>query len=252
MTSVRMPPAGAEERDYFASMIRWHRDPASGTARRERTVLALLDVRPGETVLDVGAGPGTLAALLAAHGARVVALDPSAMAVAMGRALVREEAPTGAALLLRADGRDLPLADASADAAALCDVVEHLPDDAQDRLLRELRRVLRPRGRLVVTTWPNAANPWWRLRYLRGRGPSFDAFPTSRGRLLRGLARAGFRARKVVLSNWYTDVGVARWRIDGLRGGRVDRAAEALLARLPAPIGDLFASSIAVLASRAD
>ena len=49
---------------------------------------------------------------------------------------------------VRADARELPYADATFDAAYLVTVLGEIPD--QDAALRELRRVLKPEGRLVV------------------------------------------------------------------------------------------------------
>jgi SAM-dependent methyltransferase len=92
---------------------------------------------PGRAVADVGAGTGKLTRLLAATGARVVAVEP----VAEMRVLI-----TGVEVL---DGtaEALPLADASVDVVAVAQAF-HWFD--HDRALPELHRVLRPGGWLAL------------------------------------------------------------------------------------------------------
>jgi SAM-dependent methyltransferase len=112
-----------------------------------------LDVRPGQLVLDLGAGTGRHAFEALRRGARVIALDP-------GRADLRQArdwiAAMGAAGEARADGwpvagdgRRLPFADGAFDRVILSEVLEHVPEDVA--VLAEVRRVLRPEGRLAVS-----------------------------------------------------------------------------------------------------
>lgn len=101
----------------------------------------LLDlVRPlaaGKRVLDFGAGSGTFAGRLAAEGADVWCVEPDAE-------LRRELERRG----LRASAGTEELAPASIDLAYSFNVLEHIADDAA--ALRELRRVLKPGGKLVL------------------------------------------------------------------------------------------------------
>lgn len=101
---------------------------------------------PGLDVLEAGCGEGYGAALLTAAGARVVALDYDACATAHVRATY-PELP-----VLRGNLVDLPFADASFDLVASLQTIEHLWD--QPGFVAECVRVLRPGGRLVLTT-PN-------------------------------------------------------------------------------------------------
>jgi SAM-dependent methyltransferase len=81
-----------------------------------------------------------------AQGAEVVALDGSGVVTARASANARA---LGVRLgLLRADIRDLPLADASFDLAYTMGTIEHIAEYRQ--ALAELRRVLRPGGRAIV------------------------------------------------------------------------------------------------------
>jgi SAM-dependent methyltransferase len=95
-----------------------------------------------ERVLDVGAGEGQIARLLADHGAElVVGIDPTDNQVT--EAVSRGGKP----LYLRGGAAALPFADASFDAAVACLVFEHI--DEVDDAIDEVARVLRPGGRFV-------------------------------------------------------------------------------------------------------
>jgi 2-polyprenyl-3-methyl-5-hydroxy-6-metoxy-1,4-benzoquinol methylase len=78
------------------------------------------------------------------------------------------------------DAEPCPAEDAAFDAIVASDIIEHLVNS--DRFVIELRRVLRPGGRLVVTT-PNLAFWWSRIRLLRGRVPWLYPGPSSTVRI---------------------------------------------------------------------
>ena len=117
---------------------------------QRREVLRLLALLPGEHVVDVGAGPGFLAAEMAAvvgRSGRVIAVDPSASMRDLARARgVDMEVVDGSA-------EALPLADGTLDAAVATQVLEYVPD--VPGALAEIRRVLRPGGRVLLldTDW---------------------------------------------------------------------------------------------------
>jgi len=116
-------------------------------AEYERPAVRVLlgDVR-GLDVLDAGAAAGEHSAWLLAHGARVVAIDASEAMVDLSRARLGD-----AATVLCADlARPLPLARASVDAVLSSLTLHYLEDWIPT--LREFARVLRPGGRLVLST----------------------------------------------------------------------------------------------------
>jgi arsenite methyltransferase len=122
---------------------------------QRRGVRQALGLRPGERVLDVGVGPGLLAAEMAAEvgpGGRVCGVDVSEpmLALARGRATAPGAAPVE---LRRADATRLPYPAASFDAAVSTQVLEYVAD--VPGALAELHRVLRPGGRVLVldTDW---------------------------------------------------------------------------------------------------
>lgn len=115
----------------------------------------LLGPIEGAAIVDVGSGPGIYARDLALRGARVTAVDS---APAMRAGAIAEAEATGVVIEV-ADGEAnaLPFPDATFDAATLVQVIEYVPDAVG--ALREIARVLRPGGALLVcdTDWATAA-----------------------------------------------------------------------------------------------
>jgi arsenite methyltransferase len=122
---------------------------------QRRLTRAALAVSAGERVLDIGSGPGLLAAELAQEAGadgHVHGIDPSESMLAMARRrpVGRDAAPMD---FQAGDALALPVADASFDAAVSTQVLEYVED--VPAALAEARRVLRPGGRLLVldTDW---------------------------------------------------------------------------------------------------
>lgn len=133
----------------------------------DRTVKALgfiAAASPG-TVLDIGAGDGVPAEMIReATGAAVVAVDVSATSVA----LCAERGID--CQVVNLNGEPLPFDAGTFDLVHIGDVIEHVLDP--DFVLAEIRRVLRPDGRLVLTT-PNLAYLPNRILLLLGIQPLF-------------------------------------------------------------------------------
>lgn len=127
--------------------------PAEETPKR--AALALLAVRPGERVLEVGVGTGRVLVQLAraaAEGASplVNGLDLSPTMINLANEQARAAGLAHAVELRVGDARALPYGDASFDAAFSSYVLDLLPAVEIARALGELRRVLRPGGRLAL------------------------------------------------------------------------------------------------------
>jgi demethylmenaquinone methyltransferase/2-methoxy-6-polyprenyl-1,4-benzoquinol methylase len=123
--------------------------------RATRQALAL---RPGDRLLDVGAGTGVSTAELARSGAYAVGSDISLGMLAAGR----RRRPT--VPLLAGDALALPFADGTFDAVTISFALRNVTD--ADAALRELARVTRPGGRLVVCEFSHPTNPVFRTAYL--------------------------------------------------------------------------------------
>jgi SAM-dependent methyltransferase len=113
------------------------------------TADALLDaagVARGTGVLDVGTGPGTVARAAWRRAARVTAVDADPQ-------MVETAARNVPGLDVRlAQLQELPFPDAAFDAVVGNFVINHVGEP--EVALGELRRVLRPAGRLALTCWP--------------------------------------------------------------------------------------------------
>ena len=113
----------------------------------------MLDPRPEETVLDVGCGTGIFTQNILSHDSRVIGLDIS---VPMLQAAVRKSDPLRFRCVA-ADMSNLPFADNSFDRVYSMTALEFVPDPAP--AVAELNRVVRPGGRVVLTTL-NSLSPW--------------------------------------------------------------------------------------------
>ena len=107
---------------------------------------------PPARLLDVGGGPGAYAAPLARRGYRVHLVDPVELHVEQARQAAGSD-PAAAFTAAQGDALRLSEPDQSQDAVLLFGPLYHLTDGAHRRqALSEARRVLRPGGRLLVTT----------------------------------------------------------------------------------------------------
>jgi arsenite methyltransferase len=119
---------------------------------QRRSVRGWLALKPGERVLDVGVGPGFLAAEMAGDvgpDGAVAGIDVSESMLALARGR-----PAPHPIDLRVGGADaIPYPDESFDVAVSTQVLEYVPDIP--KALSELRRVVRPGGRVLIldTDW---------------------------------------------------------------------------------------------------
>lgn len=128
---------------------------------RERLAALLAPGRTAGTplrLLDVGCGTGFISTLAAPHldaGAVAVGIDQSAGMLACARAKLAATAGGARCRLLRADAAHLPWRTASFDIVAVNSFLHHVYDPGA--VLREIDRVLRPGGALLLAHEPNRA-----------------------------------------------------------------------------------------------
>lgn len=160
-TSEQVDTFNRAAEDYFARLSDPQpllRKPFSEPAALSRRLIDLgvlidgLRLRPGDTVLELGAGACWVSHFLNRMGCRTIAVDVSSSALALGRRLFESDPATDWSLdpqFQVYDGTTLPTPDASVDAIVLYDVFHHLPNP--ETVLGEMRRVLRANGIVAMS-----------------------------------------------------------------------------------------------------
>ncbi|HEX8953507.1 MAG TPA: class I SAM-dependent methyltransferase [Polyangia bacterium] len=110
-------------------------------------VVRALAIAPGQTVVDVGAGPGYFAIRLARAGAHVFAVEVEPQLLELLRDRVRDAGATDSVTPVLGLPDDPLVPPASCDLALVVDTFHHFPDGVA--YLRRLARALRPGGRIV-------------------------------------------------------------------------------------------------------
>ena len=135
----------------------WRAQLASAQAK----LLACASLAPGERVLDVACGTGLVAfaaAKAVGPGGEVVGVDISGQMIEAAR-LRADVRKVPNARFTRMDAETLTLPDAAFDVVLCALGLMYMPDPA--RALREMRRVLRPGGRLVLAVWGDRSRCGW-------------------------------------------------------------------------------------------
>jgi SAM-dependent methyltransferase len=169
-------------------------------AKPNAVALAALDLRNGESVIELGCGPGRAlqAVLRDPHLKQAIGLDWSPVMLAQAAWRNRAALDAGRLKLVRGDFANLPFDDANADAVLAVNVVYFMSVAS----VAEARRVLRPGGRLVLYAthgsimrrWPFASSHSHRL---------FD-----RKRLAALLADGGFARDRIRIDDVDAGFGV--------------------------------------------
>jgi SAM-dependent methyltransferase len=144
-----------------------------------------LELRPDDELLDVGCGS---ARLLAEHAARcrfVAGIDASEIQVGMARKRLAERIAAGDAEIVLGDAMALPWQDGRFSVVSSLNCLKFVPDPG--KALREMHRVLRPDGRLVLTI-DKQTDTWGRS----GEVDGFGQWQWSADAVRRMLEEAGF------------------------------------------------------------
>jgi ubiquinone/menaquinone biosynthesis C-methylase UbiE len=181
-------------------------------ARWAPDLVAVVGLRPGERVLDVACGTGVVTRLLphrVGPTGRVVGLDINPDMLAAARTATAQ-APIE---WLEGNVQRMPLPDAAFDAVVCQQGFQFFPD--QLAALQEMRRVLVPGGRLVLSIWRSVAHaPAYRVleealaRRIGAAQAALPPFSCGDAQAIRALVtRAGFREVRV-----RADVKFSRWQ----------------------------------------
>jgi ubiquinone/menaquinone biosynthesis C-methylase UbiE len=130
---------------------------AGRRSRVYRRIVSLSGVRPGDSVLDVGSSGGYLArklATAAGPAGHVTGVDPSEAAIAYAQ----RRAPRAMTFTVGV-AQDLGLPDSSFDVVTCTLALHHVPARKRETALREMYRVTKPGGRLLVADFDPSRRP---------------------------------------------------------------------------------------------
>ena len=147
-------PSEAYTKDYFlSSSVEGYQEFLDGSmSHTKQKLLEMLAVEPGMHCLEVGVGRGEFLRQCAKIGANVTGIDYSDDALEIAKEALSEYAD---ATIQKADARALPFDADSFDRVFAGDVIEHLSFEDGVLMLKEMYRVLKPGGYILIHTAPN-------------------------------------------------------------------------------------------------
>lgn len=196
-----LPAAG---RDIFLPLY----DPITrllGVDTAREALLAQAQLQPHQRVLDIGCGTGTFAVLIKRRHPTVdvIGLDPDPRALARAR---RKSERAGVTIRFDHGFSDaLGYPDGAFDRVCSSMMFHHLPAESKPKTLREIRRVLRPGGRLELLDFagPHSSSRGWLARLVHSHE---DLKDNDENRVLALIREAGFRDAKP-MRGWDTLFG---------------------------------------------
>lgn len=208
--------------DLFVPLLLFMLNGGFGGERRLRElVIDRLELKPGDRVIDICSGTGTLAIMIGNRlaglgqgsgpppgGVAGIEISDRQMAVAMNKSI-----PANVELA-RADAQAVPYPDARFDKGVIFGALHEIPGPARRNILAEAYRVLKPGARTVILEHNRPEGRWRALFYRLLERPTPE-YPTYSDLLESGLSReiaeAGFRVMSTeAVASQFFQVVVAR------------------------------------------
>jgi ubiquinone/menaquinone biosynthesis C-methylase UbiE len=199
-------------------------DPVIALTTREsgfkRRLLQHARIKDGQAVLDLACGTGTLAVHIKQEKPKVAVSAIDADRAILKRAQAKAKAADAKVDFAQGLSTELPYEEGTFDVVLSTLFFHHLTDEAKADTAEEIRRVLRPGGRLLVADWGRPQDPMMRMAFLGVQ--ILDGFRTTSsnvaGRLPEILREAGLK-RVSVADRMRTPLGTIEI-VGGVRPAR--------------------------------
>ncbi len=145
------------DKQYFESIDGAHYFAKDKTAPKFLYAVKISGMTKGDSALDIGCGRGDLMMALAQKGAEITGIDYSQEALEIAQKTIdkQSEALKGKLKVLHSNATALNFPDQTFDYVFMTDIVEHLYPSELKKSFEECKRVLKPKGKLIVHTAPN-------------------------------------------------------------------------------------------------
>ncbi len=175
-----------------------------GERRWRELIIEWINPQPGEKILDICCGTGTLTIMLAKRltgTGKVVGIELSPSQLRIAR---KKEKPDGV-FFIQEDAQDIPFEDCYFDKSVICGALHKMPQEVRKNVLSEAYGVTRPGGRIVIIEH-NKPDRKWKANLFDFMERINPEYPTYKNMLKCGLTnkieQAGFRIVRKNTTSW--------------------------------------------------
>jgi ubiquinone/menaquinone biosynthesis C-methylase UbiE len=157
MSKSRSIPPSLYHKKYYLSECEGA-ELRGKVSERKKIVFSVADLKPGHQVLDVGCGRGEIALESARLGCNVWGIDYSEDGILLAKNNLKKMSKTkkrGKVIFQIMNAKKLKFPDNYFDRVFLVSVVEHLYPEELTLALKEIKRVIKPGGKIIIHTSPN-------------------------------------------------------------------------------------------------